>query len=269
MSHDPGLPGVDNNRYYRSVTGTAALTDAPRASSVPVAGDADQIGARLLHAAAEVFAERGYDRAGVAEIARRAGVTTGAIYSRYPGKAELLVAALDGTTTDELDALFSDHRFEGRAHDVLAMAGSHLVDRCHTPEADRGMGLLAEAFVAARRDPAVASLLRRQVLERQEKLRLIIESAKSTGAISDALDTEALVTFCHALGFGFLLLDVADVPMPQTGPWEQLIGHLLTAIADQAAETQGAAPASEVTHPSDPNLAIVPDSTNRTHPQES
>ena len=37
----------------------------------------------LIDAAAEVFAERGYDGAGVAEIARRAGVTTGAIYSRY------------------------------------------------------------------------------------------------------------------------------------------------------------------------------------------
>jgi TetR/AcrR family transcriptional regulator, transcriptional repressor of aconitase len=34
---------------------------------------------RLLAAAAEVFAEKGYDRAGVQEIAHRAGFTTGAI----------------------------------------------------------------------------------------------------------------------------------------------------------------------------------------------
>ena len=43
----------------------------------------------LIQAAAEVFAERGYAGAGVAEIARRAGVTTGAIYSRYSGKSVL------------------------------------------------------------------------------------------------------------------------------------------------------------------------------------
>ena len=48
----------------------------------------------LIKAAAEVFAERGYAGAGVAEIARRAGVTTGAIYSRYSGKSELLLEAL-------------------------------------------------------------------------------------------------------------------------------------------------------------------------------
>ena len=49
----------------------------------------DELTERLLQAAAEVFAENGYEKAGVAEIARRAGVTTGAIYSRYSGKAEL------------------------------------------------------------------------------------------------------------------------------------------------------------------------------------
>ena len=49
---------------------------------------------RLLAAAAEVFAEKGYDRAGVQEIARRAGFTTGAIYGRFRGKADLLLAAI-------------------------------------------------------------------------------------------------------------------------------------------------------------------------------
>ena len=49
---------------------------------------------RLIAAASQVFAEKGYDGAGVAEIARRAGLTTGAIYSRFRGKAELLCAAI-------------------------------------------------------------------------------------------------------------------------------------------------------------------------------
>ena len=49
---------------------------------------------RLVTAAAQVFAERGYDGAGVQEIARRAGLTTGAIYSRFSGKAELLAEAI-------------------------------------------------------------------------------------------------------------------------------------------------------------------------------
>jgi TetR/AcrR family transcriptional repressor of uid operon len=195
----------------------------------PADDTAASLGDRLLEAAAEVFAERGYDRAGVAEIARRAGVTTGAIYSRYAGKAELLVAALDAHTTDELDSLFADHRFQGRAEDVLAIAGSHLVQR--SADGDRDSALLTEAFIAARRDPAVADLIRGHVLDRRERLRAVIESAKESRGIGTELDTESLVTFCHALGFGFLMLDAVEVPMPEVGPWEQLIAHLIAALA--------------------------------------
>ncbi len=186
----------------------------------------DAIGRRLLEAAADVFAERGYQGAGVAEIARRAGVTTGAIYSRYSGKADLLVSALDVCTSDHLDALFADHRFEGHAEDILTIAGSHLVDR----PSSSGDALLLEAFVAARRDPAVADLLRERVGERQDRLTAIIEAAKASGGISGELDTAALVTFCHAVGFGFLLFDALGVDLPAGGPWEQLIAHLVTAL---------------------------------------
>lgn len=215
------------------------------AENLPGPAPTDALGERLLAAAIEVFAERGYDRAGVAEIARRAGVTTGAIYSRYAGKAQLLAAALEAHATDDLDALFADHQFQGRAEDVLAIAGRHLVD-AHDDDEGRGTTLLAEAFVAARRDPAVAELLRTDVLERQQKLRSIIEAAKATGGISPDLDTEALVTFCHALGFGFVMLGAVDVPMPAAEPWEQLIAHLLAALADPPAPVY---PTSDPDHP--------------------
>src|SRR3954454_9960132 len=94
----------------------------------PMAGDPaslDDTFARLVTAAAEVFSERGYDGAGVQEIARRAGLTTGAIYSRYSGKAELLLEAIRGSSNDEFDALFADHRFDERATDLLTTVGSH------------------------------------------------------------------------------------------------------------------------------------------------
>ena len=49
---------------------------------------------RLLAAAAEAFAERGYDGTRVADIASAAGVSNGALYAHFGSKAELLVAAL-------------------------------------------------------------------------------------------------------------------------------------------------------------------------------
>ena len=97
----------------------------------------------LVAAAAEVFAEKGYERAGVAEIARRAGLTTGAIYSRFSGKAELLLEAIDVRAEDEFDALFTEHRFQGRATDILQTVGAHLVEHGdrHRPAAPAARGV--------------------------------------------------------------------------------------------------------------------------------
>ena len=49
---------------------------------------------RLIEAASDLFAERGYERTGIEDIARRAGLTTGATYSNFRGKRELLAAAI-------------------------------------------------------------------------------------------------------------------------------------------------------------------------------
>jgi AcrR family transcriptional regulator len=217
------------------------------------------LGERLLDAAAEVFAERGYDGAGVAEIARRAGVTTGAIYSRYRGKAELLVAALDAHTTDELDALFADHRFEGRMEDILRIAGSHLVD----PDESACPELLLEAFVAARRHPDVADLLRSRMDERRARLVVIIETAKAEGGISEGVDTDALVAFCHAVGFGFLLFQAVDQPMPGRQPWEDLISRMVAAVGDPSLDRLATPP--EPSTPVGPILDLTDPTTMEKH----
>src|SRR5471030_1504302 len=49
---------------------------------------------RLLDAADAVIAEKGFQRATLEEIAGRAGLTTGAIYSNFGGKEDLFLAVV-------------------------------------------------------------------------------------------------------------------------------------------------------------------------------
>lgn len=208
------------------------MTDAAETTTA-----SDPTRERLLAAAAEVFAEKGYDRAGVQEIAHRAGFTTGAIYGRFRGKADLLLAAMEGQSADEFAELFAQRKlegFDGNVTSVLTTVGSHLV----TEEFDNGQALLLEAFVAARRDPEVAGMLRRAMEARSADMVELIESAKASGAIDAALDTMAIVRFCHAVGLGFLLFGAIDLPRPAPEPWEQLIGLLVDAV-----KPKGSAPA--------------------------
>jgi AcrR family transcriptional regulator len=186
--------------------------------------------ARLVESAAAVFSERGYDGAGVQEIARRAGLTTGAIYGRFSGKAELLREAIEQCSSDELDELFNQHRFDGHASDIVRIAGSHLVDR-PDDDAQQGNALLLEAFVASRRDPEIHGAVRALMQERAGKLAEVLEAAKADGSMDASLDTDAVVTFCHAVGLGFLIFDAIDIDLPRPGPWEALITRLVAAIA--------------------------------------
>lgn len=183
---------------------------------------------RLVAAAADVFAEKGYERATVAEIARRAGLTTGAIYSRFTGKAELLAAAIGESTMDEFDRLFADHRFQGRAADLLETVGAHLVQR----EASPGQALLLEAFVAARRHPEVEALLQTHLRVRIENLRQMVEDSKATGLVNPDVDSDAIVHFAHAVGFGFLLFEAVGLPHPRPDAWIDLIHRIVTSVAE-------------------------------------
>ncbi|HEY8375826.1 MAG TPA: helix-turn-helix domain-containing protein [Nannocystis sp.] len=63
----------------------------------------DEVRARILAAALEVFAARGYEGATMAAIAERAGLGTASLYRYYPGKAELFAAVI----TPELAEAFA------------------------------------------------------------------------------------------------------------------------------------------------------------------
>ncbi len=199
---------------------------------------------RLLTEARAAFAEHGADFS-LEEIARRAGVTTGAIYSRYRGKAELLAEAIEWATDDEFDRLFTDHRFAGRMEDILRIAGRHLIvhDDCGDGPGAGG-GLLLESFAAARHEPEVARLLRTHLLERYRRLATVVESAKAEGGIDPDLDTTALVTFCYAVGLGFLLVEVVDLELPEREAWEALIERLVDATGRLGPTGETAAPGS-------------------------
>lgn len=209
---------------------TTAVTP-PRASA-EAGGQPDDTATRLVGAAVEVFAEKGYDNAGVAEIARRAGLTTGAIYSRFSGKAELLAEAIRACTSDELDRLFAQQQLRGRAPDLLATVGAHLLGR----ELQPGQAILLEAFVAARRDPEVALVLRNHLDERAVQLAELIDESKANGLVDPDVDTAAVVHFAHAVGLGFLTFEAVGSEHPEPAAWEDVIRRVVASISPDHAD---------------------------------
>jgi AcrR family transcriptional regulator len=136
---------------------------------VPVAlrKDAQRNRERLVEAARAVFAERGLDVA-LEEVARRAGVSIGTLYNRFPTRADLVAAVFADRAETVVQiaehALRMDDAWAGFVHFVEQVCRMQAADRgfndlsarsipqaAPTPNHLRGYELMTEVVDRARR----------------------------------------------------------------------------------------------------------------------
>jgi len=181
---------------------------------------------RLLAAAVEVFVEQGYEGARLQDIARAAGLTTGAVYANFRGKDELLFAAIGARAGVEMDALLA--AVQGREpRELLGMLGDQLVQTRRQPP------LLIDAIAAARRDDQLAGALRDRLGARERVLADIVERAQQDGTIDPALDADVFARFGLTLAMGALVLRTLRIDAPAEGAWHELIARLLDAVSEE------------------------------------
>ena len=105
-------------------------------SSSPVTPKGVATRAFLLQVAAEVFAERGYTEASMAELIGRSGLTKGAFYFHFSSKEQLALAVIDEKQHQWFDSIQAAIDAEDRAIDqfrAVALALVHL--HRHDPSA--------------------------------------------------------------------------------------------------------------------------------------
>ncbi|MCC5951500.1 MAG: TetR/AcrR family transcriptional regulator [Acidimicrobiia bacterium] len=190
---------------------------------------AEETRAKVLASAASVFARKGYDGASIAQIAADAGVTGGAIYSHFPSKAELFVAALHAHGAREVDNLLD---VDGPPHEAISMIrdrGLLLVGK-----RDAQSSLIVEAIVAAKRHPDVAALLAVHFTANEAKLAARLEAAQAAGALDGTVPVEAVSRFLVMLSLGALLLRAMDLPQVDEDDWSTLITDLVSRFSSQS-----------------------------------
>lgn len=93
----------------------------------------------LMAAARRLFTERGYDGVGTEEIVRAAGVSRGALYHHFGGKAELLEAVyerLEAESTERVARVVLGSELESPLEAMKAGVEAFL-DECAEPELQR------------------------------------------------------------------------------------------------------------------------------------
>ncbi len=159
--------------------------------------------ARLLPAARQLFAEKGYAQTTFKDVGRAIGISHAALYSYFPAKLDLYLATLADTQAlllpYYLDAIANSGSLRERIVGVLlASADAHDRDSSIT-------GLLAAVPIEIRRHPELNEALIGQNNEVIEVLKGIFAEAKKTGEIQTAASLDNLVTAFLGGGVGVAL----------------------------------------------------------------
>lgn len=183
-----------------------------------------QTRSRVLAAAGDVFAARGFAHASLDDVAVAAGLTKGAVYSNFGSKDELILALMDDRVSARIAAAAAAFAGAGGRAAGVRDAGAKLIAAVHA-DAD-WQKLFVEYWSRAMRDATVRDAL----VERRRELRGAITRALERGAaehgIVFTLPVEQVAVTLLALSNGLAiegLLDDDAVP-------PELFGRLLAGL---------------------------------------
>jgi AcrR family transcriptional regulator len=165
--------------------------------------------ARLLAAAADLFAEQGIDAVSVDAVAHSAGRTSGAVYAHFGSKQGLLLALLESWKNSVLTVLLAEVAVSASPDDELTAVWENVARGAEEGSA-RWSLLEHELWLRAARDSEVAAVLRaRDVEARRFSAGQLAGWTARVGA-RPAADPEQLAVLVKALLNGLAIQQRID-----------------------------------------------------------
>lgn len=180
---------------------------------------------RILKAAIDEIAEVGFEKARLVDIAKRADLTVGSVYTWFENKEELFRAALE----DALEAqLLSNAAALAEVPDLnrdkWLYEIANLVPRNHDDNTvTAAQRLMIESYYASWRDPDAREKLLPRLRSHVQTYVDIIERAQASGAIRSDIDTEVIALSLVAVPLGMSMLNLAGFDRVQDKLWMPLI----------------------------------------------
>jgi AcrR family transcriptional regulator len=163
-----------------------------------VAGYKEEARKAILQTASEVFTEKGYRESTMDDVAKKLGVSKGAVYQYFASKDELF-RVFCGSAAKKLEDLLRSS-FTGPALRESA-------ERYMNADLDRVQNrqtLMFEAFAEAPRDPALNKVVRDNYVACVKVLVDFIDGLKDEGLIKRSVDSDSSAKFLIALRHGIV-----------------------------------------------------------------
>ena len=184
----------------------------------------------LLNSAIEEIAASGFERARLSDIAKRAGMTPGSIYTWFENKEDLFQAALQHALSDQLQKNQDAHDKAGIKDSFLLQIAS-LVPRNYQDSAPtNAQQLLIECYYAAWRDPKAREKLLGGIESQLQMYISVFEDGQRQGLVTTEINATVLATFLLSIHTGLAMLSLAGVPRISDEEWVTMYEHLAEAF---------------------------------------
>ncbi len=190
----------------------------------------DELRQRILDAAAELFAERGYGGTKLAMVAEKAHVPARTVKRLTGGRTQLFAQVMAAKVTSEAADRLASAAAEPTAEPPLSVLLNAVSEIFAAPE--RSWNLLElEALTRAHQDGEVRALEADRIQRRWANTKKVTEQTRQAGGIDDAVDDDAFVHFALALSVGLAMVDPVVERQPSQANWNALMSRLGASIA--------------------------------------
>jgi AcrR family transcriptional regulator len=193
---------------------------------------------QLVELAADVFATEGYASASVRDLGRRLGVTSGALYGNFRGKADLLAEAVDARLTTDMWTLPDDVATQSLV-DVVAYQFAHYESR------QQLMSLVLEGALAARADPEVRQRLHETIGERLSASSQAFQSRREAEGFDPTVDLDAAVKMIWSIELGLRVLSALGFEAPAQADCADVARRFVQGLQATSVSARAAMPAKK------------------------
>jgi AcrR family transcriptional regulator len=186
-----------------------------------------QTRARVLQAAGEVFAKRGYDRASLDDVAAAAGLTKGAVYSSFASKDELFYALMRERIGERLELVTQTVESQTTLEEKTRDAVSGLAELISL-QSDWHL-LFIEFWARAVRDPGLREVLARERRSARALIARFISERAAAAGVELPAPAEQLALAVLALSNGIAIEHLADPDTVDASVFGVILGLLLQA----------------------------------------
>lgn len=186
----------------------------------------------ILWAATDAFANRGFDGASLVDIAAAAGVTTGAVYSHFRGKPELLLSIVSST----LEAVDPSQRAES---DVTPAYLHEWITWLTAPEQTHLRALIAEIHHAAMRDPDVRGLLGDYSAQYSDMIAALVAQWQDDGLVAADRDPMVVARLFLVQALGLCTTGAFRPDPMRSRRFAELFHRQLGALLGEASDDNG------------------------------